>query len=72
MQLRPQDFSVNPKSACKKLFVDVCAWGKGGIFPKNFFLYKIFVCFFIMHQTYPIWPFSVLQQQRQINFLKTK
>ena len=52
MQLRPHDFSVKPKSAYKKPFVDVCACGEGGIFPKNFFLYNLFDFFFIVHQTY--------------------
>jgi len=61
---------VNPKGAYKKLFVDVCACGEGGIFPKKKF--SNLFDFFIVHQTYPIWPFSVLQQQRRNNFLKTK
>ena len=52
MQLRPHDFSVKPKSAYKKLFVDMCACGEGGIFPKKLFLYNLFDFFLIMHQTY--------------------
>ena len=52
MQLRPHDFNVKPKSAYKKLFVDLCVCGEGGIFPKNFFLYNLFDFFFIVHQTY--------------------
>lgn len=70
MQLRPHDFSVKPKSAYKKPFVDVCACGEGGIFPKNFFLYNLFD--FFLSCTKPIWPFSVLLQRRRNNFLKTK
>lgn len=48
MQIRPHDFSVNPKSACKKLFVDVCACSAARVvsFQKKFFLYNIFVCLF--------------------------
>ena len=61
----------NLKVHIKKRFVDVCACGESGIFPKNFFLYILFD-FFIVHQTYSIWPFSVLQQRRRNNFLKTK
>jgi len=46
MQLRPHDFSVKPKSAYKKLFVDVFACGEGGIFQKKFFLYNLFDFFY--------------------------
>jgi len=37
---------VKPKSAYKKLFVDVFACGEGGIFQKKFFLYNLFDFFY--------------------------
>lgn len=38
---------------------------------QNFLSLQSLILLFIEHQTYPIWPFSMLKQRRQNNFLKT-
>lgn len=70
MQLRPHDFSVKPKSAYKKLFVDVFACGEGGIFQKKFFLYNLFDFFLSCTKPILFGPFQCCSSKDEITFLK--